>query len=382
MQNVNERDYLVLLFKQKENLRNIIKSFKTTKNIRDVKDENIYFLRRAAESLSSLRHQIKNIESRDVLKAKAEWLSCYFPFCEEGWYESPDGSIRKDYSDEECNNYKSKRCRQYPIFSDKIYSDYNCVLYTSEKYWLDEAKEVLKSRKLNKMHKKLEWIRIGGDFYSNEDFFAFKGQAFRRAEWAIKDGNLINLRKVMIVPTNIRSYRIEGNYSNKFYLANEEGEKFVEESEAKVTDRFISIRCYSEFYLDGLIPMNLRQSMIKVKNQRIYSQTYKTIYYSKEMCKDICVDITEQHKKMVKDIVNDYFSKVKNTDITKQAIESRISQYLKFFVRYEGPETKQSIKGCIFSELFPDRYMTLEEMSYKFNILRDILKKEEEYASK
>ena len=335
-----------------------------------------------ANNIHNAREALKNTLKKDQLIEKVETAAFTDgqTYC---WFENPEGDRSYYRDDNYYNKEKSATINAYIIVEND-----RTVYASSLVYWKDELLSFIKSKGKTVLHDKLEYIRIGDEFFSRGKYFSFKGQVFEKNKWAVDDGQLVDLTKsirVDVSTANVYSMQQRIGFSKTYYLNAEEGEEF-ENLAGKVDKGFACVKIYTASNIHRFFGGDFLTSMFISGNKRFHNNGYTYMYLTKEQMMDLKCEPSMKHKELFAKIENDYaatFYKYSGNQFLRDRFRDNVQRSISFAVEIDTGMAN-GIKEQIYKELFGPagncKILDIDELNKHLKILQEILAKEKEYA--
>ena len=377
------RDFIRDAFRYKK----ILKSYgKQNKNVLHCYNTNTH-AHIVAESLHNIRNNIRNLLSEDTLAVKQRAFEYGVKGKEEVRYYKNQNTGDLCWNTNETGwDYTEKTIQTYVVGKDTpnadIWSSY--IKLTPFYFWPDEMKDYIRTKGNTKLHHKFEYIRHNGQFYSRDKFFEYKNEIYPKDKYAVYNGELLDLTKVLKISSSINGpyrYRHVNKFNHTYYLLTDDEEEFVPKSPDN--DFFIVVKPYFGDFAKDLLGKNFLSTMFINNKKRYYNNTSSYwLYFNKEECACLDIEPSAHHKEVYEEIEKDFLkaNEGRTNFSTKESVRKEIMNSIRYSISLT-PDLVKGIFGQIFKEMFPkNRNFTYAELKSRLKVVRELLKKEKEYA--
>ena len=254
-------------------------------------------------------------------------------------------------------------------------------------YWKDDFLRCVRKNNFDDLHNKITHYRIGDDFYHKDSYLLFKGNVYKKTEWAVENAKLINLKKSIKVYTNLYTYPSTSAKFEQYMELENTDEEFVNTSDVDLDGKY-----YIDFTVEptsnrNLFSANFYSTMVKFGKKRLYNLgSYRFIHLSKDMLRCMEVAPTTAHKacyEALKDKLDKWNIRqgLSHDNSRFQRPEDAL-RCIAFKVRYAQTNERSLISQLIKETLKQDVSYGPLEFKARLEIVQKILKTEEEYERK
>jgi hypothetical protein len=269
------------------------------------------------------------------------------------------------------------------------------VFFNPVIHWKDDFLEHIRNNDAN-YHDKVHHFRIDNEFYGWDEYFKYDNKAWKRLEWALNDGKLVDLSKSIRVDTDLSDWHWPGiTFAHTEYMQVPSDEKFVnafEERKKNQEKGFLGIYIDSSNFQTNLVGRYFIYSLfVKDKTRYTVPDNESQLVLSKEQLEGCELRSSDEHKRTLNSILH-HFAEAYHNEFPRYGIEtilnkakSKFLSELRFKVFFVDPDTAQSkgIKEQIWRELFNDqRQYSAFELQSLLPVATQLLQEEKKYATK
>ena len=339
--------------------------------------------------IHTIRRSINELVTGDPLSKRESVAKTYgTPTRSDTVYINPekmdDISGKEDWEHTICKPIAEKGMR---FFVTKNSGTTESETFFPYLHWKDDFLRCVRNNDFEDLHDKINHYRIGDEFYSKDYYLLFKGNAYKKTEWAVENAKLINLKKSIKVYTNLYTYP---NTSAKFeqYMELENSdEEFVNTSDFDLEGKYYIDLIVGPSSNRQLFSPNFFSTMVRFGKKRLHNLgAYQYIHLSKDMLKCMEVAPTTAHKacyEALKDKLEKWnMRQGLSPDNSRFQRPEDALRTITFKVRYVQSNERSLVSQLIKETLKQDVAYGPLEFKARLEVVQKILKTEDEYELK